>query len=401
MSTYTDIKPPLSERHTPLGWARKYLFNSIGNTILTLLSGWLIFVAGRGLLVWIFTQAEWQVVITNMRLILLGQYPIAEVWRIWLSLLLLAFLIGNSLAIWGRGGKGARRFGIGLAIFPVLLALTSVGAESRGWLLGLSLALGLGWFMGRPATRALRRVVAIGWVIWPPIFFLLLRGITPEEGLLPLVGTNLWGGLLLTFLLTVVGIVFSFPIGVLLALGRRSELRIVRWFSIGYIELIRGVPLISILFMAQLMLPLFLPTGITIDRVIRAMVGITMFSAAYLAENVRGGLQAIPKGQFEAAHAMGLNGIQTMSLIVLPQALRLVIPILVGQFIALFKDTALVAIVGLLDLVGIARTVLAQPEFLGLQREVYAFISLLYWVFSYAMSYVAQRLETTLGVGQR
>lgn len=401
MTYYTDIKPPLAERQTPLGWARKYLFNTWGNALLTLLTGWLLFVATRGLLIWVFTQAEWQVITANLRLILLGQYPLAEVWRIWTSLYLLAFLISNSLAIWGRGAKGARRFAIGLGIFPLLMALTPLGTEARGWLAGLTVLIILGWFMGRPATKALRRVVGVGWVIWPPLFILLLRGGTPAEGILPLVGTNLWGGLLLTFLLTVVGIVFSFPLGVLLALGRRSELRIVRWFSIGYIELIRGVPLITILFMAQLMLPLFLPAGLTIDRVIRAMVGITLFSAAYLAENVRGGLQAIPKGQFEAANALGLNGPQTMALIVLPQALRLVIPILVGQFIALFKDTALVAIVGLLDIVGIAKTVLAQPDFLGLQREVYAFISLLYWVFSYAMSYASMRLEVALGVGQR
>jgi general L-amino acid transport system permease protein len=187
----------------------------------------------------------------------------------------------------------------------------------------------------------------------------------------------------------------------LLALGRRSELPIIRWFSIGYIELVRGVPLITILFMAQLMLPLFLPDGMDVDRVLRAMVGMTLFSAAYLAENVRGGLQAIPKGQFEASHALGLSGAQTMIFIILPQALRLIIPILVGQFISVFKDTALVAIVGLFDLLGIARTVLSQPEFLGLHREVYAFVSLLYWVLSYAMSYISQRLETSLGIGTR
>ena len=163
--------------------------------------------------------------------------------------------------------------------------------------------------------------------------------------------------------------------------------------SATYIELVRGVPLITILFMAQLLLPLFLPTGWTVDRVIRAMVAITLFSAAYLAENVRGGLQAIPRGQYEAAHALGLNGLQTMIFVILPQALRLIIPILVGQFIAVFKDTSLVAIVGLLDLVGIGKTVLAQPAFLGLQREVYAFISLIYWVLSYGMSYLSQRLE--------
>ncbi|UYN89703.1 MAG: amino acid ABC transporter permease [Anaerolineales bacterium] len=398
MTAQTTVKPPLAERHTPLGWLRKNLFNSWGNAILTIVAGWLTFVTLRGLITWVFTEADWTVIETNLRLILLGQYPIAEVWRIWVSMLLLAFLIGNSLSIWGKG-KTSTRFTVLLT--GVLLALAFVvSGPSRQWLLGMAALLAAGWWLARGAGKAMRNVVGIGWVVWPPIFILLLRGFG-EGGLLPQVGTNLWGGLMLTFMLTIVGIVFSFPIGVLLALGRQSELRIVRWFCIAFIEIVRGVPLITILFMAQLMLPLFLPAGLTIDRVLRAMVGITLFSAAYLAENVRGGLQAIPKGQYEAAYALGLSNPQSMGLIILPQALRLIIPILVGQFIALFKDTALVAIVGLFDLVGIARTVLAQPAFLGTHREVYAFISLLYWVFSYAMSYVSIRLEDSLGVGKR
>ncbi len=311
---------------------------------------------------------------------------------------LLAFLTGNSLAIWGRGSQ---RIALFIGLVPILLALLPFGLESQIWILGLSIVGAAGWWLGRTASVATRRIILVGWIIWPPIFILLLRGLFADESWLTLVPTNLWGGLLLTFLLTVVGIVFSFPLGVLLALGRRSTLPIVRWFSIGYIELVRGVPLITILFMAQLMLPLFLPSGLTLDRVLRAMIGITIFSAAYLAENVRGGLQSIPKGQFEASFALGLNNTKTMGLIILPQALRLVIPILTGQFIALFKDTALVAIVGLFDLLGIARTVLAQPDFLGLQREVYAFISLLYWILSYGMSYVSQRMEIVLGTGER
>lgn len=398
MSHLTEALPPLTERSTILSWLRKNLFYSWGSSILTILSSLIVFWAARGLLVWIFTVANWRVVTVNLRLILLGQYPIDQAWRVWISLYLLSFLTGNSLAIWGRG---ARRASLILVAIPVLLAILPFGAVQRFWLIGLSTVGIFGWFLARGEGPAVRRAVIAGWLLWIPIFILLLRGYSPDEGWMPIVTTNLWGGLLLTFLLTVVGIVFSFPLGVLLALGRRSELPILRWFSIGYIELVRGVPLITILFMAQLMLPLFLPAGLTVDRVLRAMVGITLFSAAYLAENVRGGLQAISKGQFEAAYALGLNSPQTMIFIILPQALRLIIPILVGQFIALFKDTALVSIVGLLDLVGIARTVLAQPEFLGLQREVYAFISLLYWVLSYAMSYVSQRLEVALGVGER
>ncbi|MBX3046133.1 MAG: amino acid ABC transporter permease [Anaerolineales bacterium] len=392
------MKPPLAERQTLLGWLRKNLFNSWSNAILTVAAAWLTFVTLRGLITWVFTEADWAVIQTNLRLILLGQYPIAQVWRIWVSMLLLSFLIGNSLSIWGKG-KTSTRFTIGLVALLVALAFV-VSGPSRTWLLAMGALLAAGWWLARGAGKAMRSVVGIGWVIWPLIFILLLRGFG-DGGPLPQVGTNLWGGLMLTFMLTIVGIVFSFPIGVLLALGRQSDLRIVRWFCITFIEVVRGVPLITILFMAQLMLPLFLPSGVTIDRVLRAMVGITLFSAAYLAENVRGGLQAIPKGQYEAAYALGLSTTLSMGLIILPQALRLIIPILVGQFIALFKDTALVAIVGLFDLVGIARTVLAQPAFLGTHREVYAFISLLYWVFSYAMSYVSIRLEDSLGVGKR
>jgi general L-amino acid transport system permease protein len=396
MSHLTEALPPITERSTILGWLRKNLFYSWGSSILTILSSLLIFGATRGLLIWIFTVAKWRVITVNLRLIMLGQYPIDQAWRVWILMSLLSFLTGNSLAIWARG---ARRVSLIVAAIPLALAILPFGTTPRLWLLGLSAVGVLGWFLARGDRPALRRSVIIGWLLWLPILFLLLHGFTSEEGWLPDVTTNLWGGLLLTILLTIVGIVFSFPLGVMLALGRRSELPIVHWFSVGYIELVRGVPLITILFMAQLMLPLFL--GFTPDRVLRAMAGIVLFSAAYLAENVRGGLQAIPKGQFEAAQALGLNGFQTMLFIIMPQALRLIIPILVGQFIALFKDTALVSIVGLLDLVGIARTVLAQPEFLGLQREVYAFISLLYWVLSYAMSYVSQRLEVALGVGER
>jgi general L-amino acid transport system permease protein len=220
------------------------------------------------------------------------------------------------------------------------------------------------------------------------------------------VSPNNYGGLLLTILLTVVGITFSFPLGLALALGRRSSLPMIRYFSIAYIEMIRGVPLISILFMAMIVLPLFLPQGMPSPaNVTRAMVGITLFSAAYLAENVRGGLQSVPKGQYEAADALGLSTWQKLRLIILPQALRAVIPAIVGQFIALFKDTSLVALVGLVDLLGIARSIIQQPEWVntpgGITREVYAAIAVIYFVFSYGMSWASRQLESQLGVGKR
>lgn len=398
MTQTNYVLPPLSERSNILRWLRRNLFGSWTDSVLTVLGVMVVYWAVKGFLTWVLTTARWEVISTNLRLLMVGQYPIAQVGQLWIALGFLMFLAGNSLAIWARKSYFATILLLG---FPAMLALLPFGDEPRKYLISLSITGLIGWWIGWTKPEVLKRSVIVGWAISLPIFILLTRGFTSEDGIMPIVGTNVWGGLLLTFLLTVVGILFSFPLGVLLALGRRSELPIVRLASVAYIELVRGVPLITILFTAQLMLPLFLPPNVTIDRVLRAMVGITLFSAAYLAENVRGGLQAIPRGQFEAAHALGLNGAQTMFFIILPQALRLVIPILVGQFIAVFKDTALVAIVGLLDLVGIAKTVLAQPDFLGLQREVYAFVSLIYWILSYSMSYVSQQLEVKLGVGDR
>ncbi len=399
MANIDTVLPPLTERYAILRWLRKNLFASWWDSLLTIVGLFIVYWAVKGFLTWALTVAEWGVISANLRLLMIGQYPIEQAGRLWLWLAFLVFLSGNSMGIWARQSRAAAI----LLVLPALLALLfPFEGASRTWLFALTAIGVVGWLGGRSRPEVLKRSVIVGWVISLPVIILLTHGISESGGgFWAVVKTNLWGGLLLTFLLTVVAILFSFPLGVLLALGRRSTLPMVRWFSVGYIELVRGVPLITILFMAQLMLPLFLPEGMTIDRVLRAMVGITLFSAAYLAENVRGGLQAIPKGQYEAAHALGLSGAQTMFFIILPQALRLVIPILVGQFIAVFKDTALVAIVGLLDLVGIAKTVLAQPEFLGLQREVYVFISLIYWVLSYGMSYLSQRLEERLGVGKR
>jgi His/Glu/Gln/Arg/opine family amino acid ABC transporter permease subunit len=213
--------------------------------------------------------------------------------------------------------------------------------------------------------------------------------------LLPPVDTRRWGGFLLTLILTVVAILASFPLGILLALGRRSDLPAVKWACTIYIELVRGVPLITVLFMAQLLVPLVGAGLNEVDNVVRAIVGLTLFSAAYLAENVRGGLQSIPPGQEEASKALGLQGWQTTLFILLPQALRAVIPALVGQCIALFKDTSLVALVGLTDLTGIARAAIAQTEFIGLQTEVYVFISVIYFIFSYLMAYISRRIEAS------
>jgi general L-amino acid transport system permease protein len=281
-----------------------------------------------------------------------------------------------------------------------LAAVSGLGPATTGALVANAAIVWVGFLAVRWRPRAIpRRLVGLAWLASMPITVVLLQGI---RGLpLPIVTSNLWGGLLLTFLLAIVGILLSFPFGVLLALGRRSSLPAVRILSTAYIELIRGVPLVTILFMAAVMLPLFLPSNVRIDQVLRAMVGITLFSAAYVAENVRGGLQAIPLGQVEAAHAIGLNTFQTNRFIVLPQALRAVIPANVGLFISLLKDTTLVTIVGLLELLGIGRAVLAQPQWFGAQLEVYVFIAAVFFILCYTMSQASYRLETALGVGTR
>jgi len=394
--THGEVLAPPTERYTVLGWLHKNLFSTWYYTLLTLFTAYLLYIIIKPTLAWALHQAQWQVVIANMRLFMVGQYPADQLFRIWAALHLLAFTAGLAWAIWL---PKERRIGLLLLLIPLgLAALPFIGPTARiNWVLFSLVAL-IGWALGIWQPKKMRRPMIFLLLAYFPILIFLISGIEP---LLKLVKTNYWGGLLLTMLLAVVGIVVSFPLGILLALGRQSKLPIVRLFSVLYIELVRGVPLVTILFMAQLMLPLFLPPGLKIDNVLRAMAGIVLFAAAYMAENVRGGLQAIPKGQHEAAWALGLGGFQTMLFIILPQALRNVIPVIVGQFIALFKDTSLVAIVGLLDLLGIASTVLAQPEFIGRQREVYLFIGLIYWVFSYAMSYASRRLELALGVGER
>jgi His/Glu/Gln/Arg/opine family amino acid ABC transporter permease subunit len=288
-----------------------------------------------------------------------------------------------------EGAQSFREF-ISLQLSPFFKHITLdlyVGALLffNGWLIGT---------LGR-RERTVRRATLIGWVLAVPAILILLRGLPGTPGLPP-VPTRVWGGLLLTLLLTVVGIGASFPLGVALALGRRSDLPAVKWTCTLFIEVVRGVPLITILFMAKLIIPFFSSALSNIDLTLRMMIGVTLFSAAYLAENVRGGLQIIPYGQIEAARALGMNPILTTTFIVLPQALRAVIPAIVGQFISLFKDTSLVAVVGLFELVGIVDTIVkGQPSYRPYQREAYIFVAIIYFVISYAMSDVSRRLEAS------
>jgi len=210
---------------------------------------------------------------------------------------------------------------------------------------------------------------------------------------LGVVETRQWGGMMLTVVVTVYGLAAAFPLGVLLALGRRSELPMVRAVSVAFIELWRGVPLITVLFMSSVMLPLFLPEGVEMNKLVRALVGVALFAAAYMAEVVRGGLQAIPPGQYEAAAALGLGYWRTMGLVVLPQALRHVVPGIANTFIALFKDTTLVLVIGLFDFLGVIQAALTDTEWLGFAPEGYVFAAAVYWVVCFSMSRFSQRLE--------
>jgi general L-amino acid transport system permease protein len=341
-------------------WTRKNLFPSPLSGALTLLILSLLALAVPPLLQWAIIDADWVghgredctgggacwvFIGTRLNQFLYGFYPPDEQWRV--------------------------NLGLGLLVAMVLPLL----------------------FKRFPYKRPLAITLVFG---YPIIAYLLFHGGT---GGLAEVQTHQWGGLMLTLVLAVVGIVLSLPFGILLALGRRSEMPIIRAASVTYIELWRGVPLITVLFMASVMLPLFFPGDITVDKLLRAMIGIVLFQSAYMAEVVRGGLQAIPRGQYEAAEALGLGYWQSMRLVILPQALRLVIPGIVNTFIALFKDTTLVLIIGLFDLLGIVQQAFADPNWLGYSVEGYVFAGLVYWVFCFGMSRYSQALERDLTRG--
>ena len=396
-TTETVVKPPAF--FGPADWLKKNLFSTWSNALLTFLSLWLLYVVLRGALTWGFTSANWAPVTNSLKLFAVGQYPLDQMWRLGTIISMICFLMGVSWRLWGGT---VRTFALALAVALGAMALMPVRMDLilRLWFLANPALVGLGYLTGRiPAVKS--RWVMTGWLLSFVATILLLSGFKGSS-LLPKVATNLWGGLTLTFLLALVGVVASFPIGVMLALGRRSSLPVVKAMCVLFIELVRGVPLVTILFMASIILPLFLPDNLRIDRVLRAMTGMTLFAAAYMAENIRGGLQAVPRGQEEAAKAVGLNGFQTMALIIMPQALRAVIPAIVGQFIALFMDTTLAVIVGLVELLAIGKTVLqSRPEWLLLDTEVYLFIAAVFWVFTYSMSYASRQLEVALGVGER
>ena len=387
-----SAQPPIGKL-SPQKWVKKNLFNAWYNYILTFLSLWLVYWVVSSLLNWAYNQAQWQVLEANFRLFFVGRYPVKALWRAWTTLGVIVALGGIS---WGIFATQTRKlFSRRILIILSLVAATCIaisqlgGIESSIILIGMLLLLIITALVGKQIAQKFPNVNN-----WLPALWLLAFGFNIW---LLLSGNNVRldrvSGLMLTIPVAITSIVLCFPFGVLLALGRQSELPVIRWLSIAYIELVRGVPLITIIFMAQVMLPLVLPPDLRLDRIVRAIAGFTIYSAAYLAENVRGGLQSIPRGQSEAAKALGLNSVYSLWFIILPQALKTVIPSMVGQFIALFKDTSLLAIVGLTDLLGMSQSIIANPKYLGRYGEVYLFVAVIYFICCYAMSWASRQLE--------
>src|SRR5882724_1490010 len=340
-----------------IGWLRANLFASITSSIMSLL---LIAVLGKALVslvqwgisnaIWIIQGDQtgpcrairgigacWAVIPEKYRFILFGTYPFSEQWRPALATLIFIalFYLSTRRSMWGQ-------------------------------------KLILAW-----ATA----LVVIGVLMWGGIFDLTY------------VSQDRWGGLPVTLILATFGLAFGFPLGILVALGRRSNLPAIRSLCVLYVELIRGVPLISLLFMASVMFPLFMPDGVNIDKLLRAQIAFVLYAGAYLAEVIRGGLQAVPRGQYDAADALGLSYWKKNALIILPQAIRHVIPPLVNTFIAFFKDTSLVLIIGIFDLLTTAKTSIVDPAWQTFSVEVYIFVSLIYFAFCFAMSRYSRQLE--------
>jgi general L-amino acid transport system permease protein len=353
-------RPPGSSPVTMVSWARQNLFNSPSNAAITLVIGYLLLRLLRGWWSWLVTYGTWHpadirkcidgggacwaFLQDKWRLILFGVFPYDQQWRAAFALVLFAGLV------------------VGTAV-------------PASW-----------------ATQERRRWLAAVWMVGLGGIGVLLSG-----GLgLPKVEARFWSGLPLTVMLAFVGMIAAFGLAVLLALGRRSTMPIIRWLSIGYIELVRGVPLISLLFMANIMLPVVLPRDLVIPNLLRAQIAFILFFAAYMAEILRGGLQAIPLGQYAAAKALGLTYWQQMRTIILPQAFRIVIPSLVNVFIAGFKDTSLVVYVGMTDLLGTAQAAKADPRWYGLFMEAYFFIAAIYLAVCATMSWYSRWLERRL-----
>ena len=356
-----DLPPPSMSVGT-MAWLRANLFSGWFNTLLTLFALYLLWLLVPPLIQWAFIDADW---------------------------------VGTSRADCTSGGACwvfvQQRFGQFMyGFYP----------EELRWRVDLTLWLAVIGAAPLFVPKMPQKIkYAIGFLlIYPVLAYWLLHGGFAGLSVVP---TSRWGGLMLTLVIAAVGIAGALPLGILLALGRRSDMPAIRVICVTFIEFWRGVPLITVLFMSSVMLPLFLPEGMSFDKLVRALIGVIMFQSAYIAEVVRGGLQAIPKGQYEAAAAMGLGYWRMMGLVILPQALKLVIPGIVNTFIALFKDTSLVIIIGLFDLLNSIKQATTDPAWLGMATEGYVFAALIFWIFCFGMSRYSLHLERKLDTGHK
>ncbi len=358
--------PPPASRAGTIGWLRTNLFSTPTNTLLTLVCVVFIAWAALPLLRFFLIDAVWSGTDREVCLASVAQPHPGACWafvRVWVSYFVYGF-------------------------YPI-------GQRWRVDLFFVALGFGIAWLAWLNAPR--RDIGALYFFIGLPILsFVLLRGfasIGPVR-----ISTDLWGGILVTILVATVGIVVSLPFGILLALGRRSEFPVIRMFSIGFIEFVRGVPLITVLFMASVMLPLFVPERFAPDKLVRAYIGVALFASAYMAEVVRGGLAAVPRGQYEAARALGLPFWRMMALVIMPQALRVTLPNIVNTFIGLFKDTTLVFVVGIFDFLRTIEAARGDPKWATPTTSVtgYAFAALFYFICCYGMSRYARRVELRL-----
>ena len=418
-----NVMLPPKRKVTVMGWLRTNLFNSLFNSALTLISLALIYGAISGFVGWAFgEETQWGVIADNFKLFTSGTYPAESLWRVWVVFGLVMFAIGVAGGAW-QGLLRSYAAGVGVVLIFLAIAFfignqvgsaedISVVAEDLGSSGGLGyffvnqnapelllevsaltfIGLGLGW-----KREVLKTATIVSWLgILPICYVILVSGLFQMEPL----ETSAISGLLLTLTLAATSLIIAFPIGILLALGRNNdELPVIKWACTITIEVIRGVPLTTILFAVWLVLPIFMG-GISVDILIRITVGLILFTAVYVAEDIRGGLQSISRGQVEAARALGLNPFQITMLVVLPQALKAAIPAIVNEFLTLFKDTSLVFIVGMVELLGAAEFIYNQPNWLGTQQEVLVFTGVLYFIFCYAMAFAAKRVEQTLGLGR-
>ena len=380
-------------------WVRTNLFSSRWNCALTVVTVGAMLAIVYSLGSFVFGSAEWESVDVNRRLLFIATYPAGEEWRLWPPVMLFAAVAGLGYGLWSRAGLREYLIGGGTAAFVFLFLVDGNTALLTAAMIAVTIASYRGGRMVRDSrldTFARRATIGGGLAVLPFALLMLNLG----DG----VRTTARGGVMLNIMLATVGIGAGFPLGVLLALGRTSSLRVISFACTGYIEFVRAGPLILWLAMARFVLPDFLPSVGGLDDVslvVRAMIVLAGFSAAYIAEVVRGGLQTIPRGQREAADAIGLGTFDSTWYIVLPQALRAVIPALVNRFVSLWKDTSLVVVLGFVYLLGAARAIPAQPDFVGRQAEALLFAALIFWSVSFTMSRLSARIERQLGVGVR